>query len=172
LVLVGGVVATGLVFLGSVGRIARVVTLLCRALPVAAAVPTRPPGGQFVDVLCENALRVTPPGGPLLLAVRAGPDGGIVEMRDGGPGFTDDLVVAFERGALYQRYRGVRRPSAGSGWPAARGWCDGSAARSKPATLPRTEPGSPSPFRTTTLSLPKMSSGQVRRHARTRGDIP
>jgi hypothetical protein len=52
---------------------------------------------------------------------------------------------------------------------AARGWCDGSAARSKPATLPRAEPGSPSPFRTTTLSLPKMSSGQVRRHARTRG---
>ena len=37
-------------------------------------------------------------------------------MRDGGPGLTeDDLAVAFERSALYDRYRGVRRVGTGVG---------------------------------------------------------
>ena len=37
-------------------------------------------------------------------------------MRDGGPGFTDeDLAVAFERGALNQRYRGIRKVGSGLG---------------------------------------------------------
>ncbi|MFG3706955.1 response regulator [Micromonospora sp. NPDC047670] len=63
---------------------------------------------------------VTPPGAPVVLAVRAaGADpavGGVVEVRDGGPGFTDDdLAVAFERGALHQRYRGVRKVGSGLG---------------------------------------------------------
>jgi two-component system sensor histidine kinase BaeS len=71
---------------------------------------------QVVDGLCENALRIVPPGAPLILAVRAGADAGIVEVRDGGPGFTDDdLAVAFERGALYQRYRGLRKVGSGLG---------------------------------------------------------
>jgi signal transduction histidine kinase len=40
----------------------------------------------------------------------------VLEVRDGGPGFTDeDLAVAFERGALYQRYRGVRKVGSGLG---------------------------------------------------------
>jgi two-component system sensor histidine kinase BaeS len=75
-----------------------------------------------VDGLCENALRIVPPGAPLVLAARldqaggTGGTGGIVEVRDGGPGFTDDdLAVAFERGALYQRYRGVRKVGSGLG---------------------------------------------------------
>jgi len=71
---------------------------------------------QVVDGLCENALRIVPPGAPLVLAARAGGAGGIVEVRDGGPGFTDDdLAVAFQRGALHQRYRGIRKVGSGLG---------------------------------------------------------
>ncbi|MET8910212.1 HAMP domain-containing sensor histidine kinase [Micromonospora sp. NPDC004551] len=81
---------------------------------------------QVVDGLLENALRVVPPGAPIVLAVRAaGTDpaaGGVVEVRDGGPGFTDDdLAVAFERGALHQRYRGVRKVGSGLGLALAAG---------------------------------------------------
>ena len=71
---------------------------------------------QVVDGLCENALRVVPGGQPLVLAARAGAEGGVVEVRDGGPGFTDDdLAVAFDRGALNQRYRGIRKVGSGLG---------------------------------------------------------
>jgi signal transduction histidine kinase len=71
---------------------------------------------QVLDGLCENALRVVPGGAPLVLAARAGEHGGIVEVRDGGPGFTDDdLRVAFERGALNRRYRGIREVGSGLG---------------------------------------------------------
>jgi signal transduction histidine kinase len=71
---------------------------------------------QVIDGICENALRVVPPGAPLVLAVRAAPEGGVVEIRDGGPGFTDeDLAVAFDRGALRQRYRHVRKVGSGLG---------------------------------------------------------
>ena len=48
----------------------------------------------------------------------AGPHHAVVEVRDGGPGLTDDdLAVAFERGALYQRYQGdpQGRQRAGAG---------------------------------------------------------
>ncbi|OKI57989.1 sensor histidine kinase [Micromonospora sp. CB01531] len=81
---------------------------------------------QVVDGLLENALRVVPPGAAIVLAVRpAGADpaaGGVVEVRDGGPGFTDDdLAVAFERGALHQRYRGVRKVGSGLGLALAAG---------------------------------------------------
>jgi signal transduction histidine kinase len=71
---------------------------------------------QVVDGLCENALRAVPRGAPLVLAVRPLADTGVVEVRDGGPGFTDDdLAVAFERGALSQRYRGARNVGSGLG---------------------------------------------------------
>ncbi|MET8150681.1 HAMP domain-containing sensor histidine kinase [Actinoplanes sp. NPDC049668] len=71
---------------------------------------------QVIDGLCENALRVVPAGAPLVLAVRAGEHGGVVEIRDGGPGFTDeDLSVAFQRGALHRRYRGIRKTGSGLG---------------------------------------------------------
>ncbi len=40
----------------------------------------------------------------------------LLQVRDGGPGLTaDDLEVAFERSALYDRYRGVRRVGSGVG---------------------------------------------------------
>ncbi|MEV4666102.1 HAMP domain-containing sensor histidine kinase [Micromonospora echinofusca] len=94
-----------------------------------AAVPAYTDPGrirQVVDGLLENALRVVPPGAPVVLAVRpAGADpaaGGVVEVRDGGPGLTDDdLAVAFERGALHQRYRGVRKVGSGLGLALAAG---------------------------------------------------
>ena len=93
---------------------------------------------QALDGLLDNALRVTPAGRPIVVAVRAegraagaaGPrtggadphtgDGGrdvaVLEVRDGGPGLTDDdLEVAFERSALYERYRGVRAVGTGLG---------------------------------------------------------
>lgn len=71
---------------------------------------------QVVDGLAENALRVTPAGAPVLLALRAeGPDA-VLQVRDGGPGLTpDDCAVAFERSVLYERYRGVRRVGTGVG---------------------------------------------------------
>ncbi|MEU2667083.1 HAMP domain-containing sensor histidine kinase [Micromonospora sp. NPDC007220] len=103
-------------------------------VPFRAEVPDAPvpvhtdPGRirQVVDGLLENALRVVPPGAPIVLAVRAaGADplaGGVVEVRDGGPGLTDDdLAVAFERGALHQRYRGVRKVGSGLGLALAAG---------------------------------------------------
>ncbi|GGK84505.1 sensor histidine kinase [Mangrovihabitans endophyticus] len=91
---------------------------LVTELPPAPVLVQTDPGRirQVVDGLCENALRVLPPTAPLVLAVRAEADAGVVEVRDGGPGFTDDdLAVAFERGALNRRYRGIRKVGSGLG---------------------------------------------------------
>jgi two-component system, OmpR family, sensor kinase len=71
---------------------------------------------QIVDGLAENALRVTPTGAPIVFAVRATTGAVQIEVRDGGPGLTDDdISVAFERSALHDRYRGVRRVGTGIG---------------------------------------------------------
>lgn len=71
---------------------------------------------QVLDGLLDNALRVTPAGAPIVLAVRAEPAGLVVEIRDGGPGLTEaDLAVAFERSVLHERYRGVRQVGTGLG---------------------------------------------------------
>ncbi|MGV9566751.1 sensor histidine kinase [Streptomyces sp. NPDC003480] len=71
---------------------------------------------QLLDGLLENALRVTPAGRPLVLALCPHGAGARVEVRDGGPGLTDeDVAVAFERGALTARYRGVRAVGSGLG---------------------------------------------------------
>lgn len=76
---------------------------------------------QVADGLLENALRVSPAGAPIILAVRRehAPDGrafGVLEVRDGGPGLAEqDLAVAFERSVLYERYRGVRQVGTGLG---------------------------------------------------------
>lgn len=83
---------------------------------------------QVIDGMTENALRVVPVGAPVVLAARVEPTahpGGmvpgpryvaVVEVRDGGPGLSDqDLAVAFDRGALFHRYRGVRRVGTGLG---------------------------------------------------------
>lgn len=75
---------------------------------------------QVLDNLAENALRVTPSGQRLYLAARSsGPaEAGswVLEVRDHGPGLTpDDIAVAFEPAALYERYRGVRQVGSGVG---------------------------------------------------------
>ena len=73
---------------------------------------------QILDGLLENALRVTPPGAPIVLSVRTEAElqTVLLEVRDGGPGLTDaDLAVAFERSVLYERYRGVRQVGTGLG---------------------------------------------------------
>jgi two-component system OmpR family sensor kinase len=71
---------------------------------------------QVVDGLLENALRVTPLGRPLVLAVRVEAAVAIIEVRDGGPGLADeDLAVAFQQSVLYQKYRSVRRVGTGLG---------------------------------------------------------
>ena len=69
---------------------------------------------QVVDGLAENALRVLPPGAPLVIAAGGDARGAWVQVRDGGPGLApEDYPVVFERGVLHDRYRG-RRP-VGSG---------------------------------------------------------
>ena len=73
---------------------------------------------QIIDNLMENALRVTGEGRPVVLRMSAGPAPGefLVEVRDGGPGLTEeDLAVAFEPGELHARYRGVRKVGSGVG---------------------------------------------------------
>ncbi len=76
---------------------------------------------QVLDGLLENALRVTPGGAPIVLAVRgeylpSGQPVAVVEVRDGGPGLADeDLAVAFEHSVLYERYRGLRQVGTGLG---------------------------------------------------------
>ncbi|MER7072733.1 HAMP domain-containing sensor histidine kinase [Terrabacter sp. NPDC000476] len=88
---------------------------------------------QLVDGLLENALRITPSGRPIVVEVReesgsaaqgaeSASAGGlvagevVVEVRDGGPGLTDDdLAVAFEPSVLHERYRGLRPVGTGLG---------------------------------------------------------
>ena len=71
---------------------------------------------QIIDNLAENALRVSPAGSVVVLAIRSAAEGIEVEVRDSGPGLTDDdMSIAFEPGALYERYRGVRPVGTGLG---------------------------------------------------------
>jgi two-component system OmpR family sensor kinase len=71
---------------------------------------------QIIDGLAENALRVTPSGQPIVFSVGATWNEAVLQVRDGGPGLTeDDCRVAFDRSALYDRYRGVRRVGTGVG---------------------------------------------------------
>src|SRR5262249_29980658 len=100
------------------GRCAAIGVVLRTELPTPPGYVRTDPGRlrQVIDGLLENALRVVPPGAPVVLAVRAGSYGGpddttaalpvltlgqpyaLLEVRDGGPGFTDDdLAVVFER---------------------------------------------------------------------------
>ena len=66
-----------------------------------------------------------------------------IEVRDGGPGLTaDDLTVAFDRSALYERYRGVRQVGTGLGLALVKAWPPASLAPRRPATRPRAAPAS------------------------------
>ncbi len=91
----------------------------------AAELPSRPLWArtdpvrvrQIIDNLATNALRVTPVGRPIVLAIReVDPATVELEVRDGGPGLTaDDCVVAFEPAELYSRYHGIRKVGTGVG---------------------------------------------------------
>lgn len=71
---------------------------------------------QIIDNLMENALRVTPAGQPIVLALVGATDWVGLSVRDGGPGLTeDDMAVAFQPAELYTRYRGVRTVGSGVG---------------------------------------------------------
>ncbi|MCG2801643.1 MAG: HAMP domain-containing histidine kinase, partial [Cellulomonas sp.] len=77
---------------------------------------------QVIDGLVENALRVTPPGAVVVLALRepgAGDPAGtvaVLQVRDGGPGLTDaDHAVAFVPGVLGERYSNDRPGGVGIG---------------------------------------------------------
>ena len=67
---------------------------------------------QVASNLIENALRVTPAGGTVRIAVAAG----MLTVEDTGPGLApDELPRAFERFFLYSRYRGERSVGTGLG---------------------------------------------------------
>lgn len=77
---------------------------------------------QVIDGLVQNALRVTPVGEVVVLAARApvadDPAGtaAVLQVRDGGPGLTeDDQAVAFVPGVLGERYRNDRPGGVGIG---------------------------------------------------------
>src|SRR5262245_25193206 len=96
-----------------------------RVLPAGAplTVAVRPPGSYGHGEEATLALPVAGQAPPLpnMSTVEGAPRGSgwpyaILEVRDGGPGFTeDDLAVVFERGALYERYKGVRKVGTGMG---------------------------------------------------------
>ncbi|MFJ8966397.1 histidine kinase dimerization/phospho-acceptor domain-containing protein [Lentzea sp. NPDC102401] len=66
---------------------------------------------QVIDGLMENALRVTPAGRPVVLALSS-----VLEVRDGGPGLAaEDYAVAFDRGVLHARYQDSRPVGTGVG---------------------------------------------------------
>jgi two-component system sensor histidine kinase BaeS len=116
------------------GRIRQVVDGLLenalRVLPTGAplTVAVRPVGspvagatgyGEEATLALPVAGQAPPP--PNTSTVDGAPRGSgwpyaVLEVRDGGPGFTDDdLAVVFERGALYERYKGVRKVGTGMG---------------------------------------------------------
>jgi len=89
---------------------------------------------QIIDGLIDNALRITPPGKPLILHARledpapfpaplqttsqpTGTNGVVaIEVSDSGPGLTaEDAAIAFDRGALFHRYTGKRPTGSGLG---------------------------------------------------------
>ncbi|MGZ8745197.1 MAG: sensor histidine kinase [Nocardioides sp.] len=71
---------------------------------------------QVVDALADNAVRVCPPGSVLVLGLRVADGSAVLEVRDSGPGLTeDDLEHAFEPGVLHDRYAGTRSGGQGLG---------------------------------------------------------
>lgn len=71
---------------------------------------------QVIDGLIENALRATPAGERVVVAAAATATAVTIEVRDSGPGLRpEDRAVAFDRGALRERYRDIRPVGTGLG---------------------------------------------------------
>jgi two-component system sensor histidine kinase BaeS len=71
---------------------------------------------QILDGLVENALRVAPAGTAVGLRSWVTAGSATLEVRDQGPGLDPaDRVIAFERGALRERYRDIRPVGTGLG---------------------------------------------------------
>lgn len=71
---------------------------------------------QVLDGLAENAVRVTPAGRPVVLSLSPAPGAAVLQVRDGGPGLSEeDYRLAFTRGALHSRYEGTRPVGTGIG---------------------------------------------------------
>ena len=67
---------------------------------------------QVISNLVENALRLTPEGGQVIVTAR----GNEIEVSDSGPGLSElDLPRAFERFYLHTRYRSQRAVGTGLG---------------------------------------------------------
>ncbi len=92
---------------------------------------------QIVDGLADNALRATPAGAMMVIALRVEPGSAVLEVRDGGPGLNpEDLAVAFEKSVLTERYRGQRPGGTGIGLALVRGLVVRSAAAPSPPAPP------------------------------------
>lgn len=71
---------------------------------------------QILDGLVENALRVAPGGSTITLRSWVTAGSATLEVADEGPGLNEtDQLVAFDRGALRDRYRDVRPVGTGLG---------------------------------------------------------
>ncbi|MFC7618158.1 sensor histidine kinase [Actinokineospora soli] len=77
---------------------------------------------QVLDGLLENALRVTPRGGPIVVTLAGSAQDVVFTVRDGGPGLAEeDYAVAFEPNVLNTRYAGLRPGGTGIGLALAAG---------------------------------------------------
>jgi signal transduction histidine kinase len=71
---------------------------------------------QVIDILADNAVRVSPEGAAVVLSLSDDDAVARLEVRDGGPGLSDaDYPVAFQRGVLHARYGGERSGASGIG---------------------------------------------------------
>lgn len=71
---------------------------------------------QILDALVDNAVRATPDGGVVVLGLGPSAAGAVLSVRDNGPGLTAaDYPVAFQRGVLHEKYRGIRPGGTGLG---------------------------------------------------------
>jgi two-component system sensor histidine kinase BaeS len=71
---------------------------------------------QVLGGLLENALRVTPSGGSVVVSVRGDAEGPVIRVVDDGPGLAPgDHAHAFERGYLRDRYADDRAVGTGLG---------------------------------------------------------
>ncbi|MDQ6775569.1 MAG: HAMP domain-containing histidine kinase, partial [Actinomycetota bacterium] len=94
------------------------IELAATGAPEAAAIGDSERLLQATSNLIENALRLTPAGGSVVVAVdsAAADADAAISVRDTGPGLaSDDLPHAFERFYLYSRYRSERAVGSGLG---------------------------------------------------------